>query len=72
MPELDKNIEVLRGIVREQNEEAERIKDLPAGLGSLITKAIGSIQDVINVAVKTAAEAARVFGNFTTAKPAND
>ncbi|MEE3399627.1 MAG: hypothetical protein VZR64_09180, partial [Eubacterium sp.] len=72
MPELDKNIEVLRGIVREQNEEVERIKDLPAGLGSLITKAIGSIQDVINVAVKTAAEAARVFGNFTTAKPAND
>ena len=72
MPELDKNIEVLRGIVREQNEEAERIKDLPAGLGSLITKAIGSIQDVINIAVKTAAEAARVFGNFVTAKPAND
>ena len=72
MPELDKNIEVLRGIVREQSEEAERIKDLPAGLGSLITKAIGSIQDVINIAVKTAAEAARVFGNFVTAKPAND
>ena len=69
MPALDKSIGTLQGIVKQINDQIQRSGVLPSNVCQALSQGINSIQDVINVGIKTAAEAARVVHNFVTAKP---
>ena len=69
MPALDKSIDTLQDIVKQINDRIQRSGVLPSNVCQALSQGINSIQDVINVGIKTAAEAARVVHNFVTAKP---
>ena len=69
MPALDKSIGTLQDIVKQINDQIQRSGVLPSNVCQALSQGINSIQDVINVGIKTAAEAARVVHNFVTAKP---
>ena len=69
MPALDKSIGTLQDIVKQINDRIQRSGVLPSNVCQALSQGINSIQDVINVGIKTAAEAARVVHNFVTAKP---
>ena len=69
MPALDKSIGTLQDVVKQTNDQIQRSGVLPSNVCQALSQGINSIQDVINVGIKTAAEAARVVHNFVTAKP---